>query len=139
MAETTAEANVPTLVDRMWEITGEQTGAAYAKRLDLTRPLARQVAESFVWSSKCMGEDARVEIDDDGRVFVRHDGCPWFDWHQRLGLLAEDRPGCDAWFRATLASIDRRAGTSLGFETLEALPDGGTCCRRRIFARGDQN
>ena len=139
VAEAIDEADVPALVDRMWEITGEQTGAAYAKRLDLSQPLAPQVAASFVWSSESMGEDAVVEIGEHGEVYVRHDGCPWFDWHSRLGLLAEDRPGCDAWFRSTLARVNRDAGSALAFETLETLPEGGTCCRRRLWEATTKN
>ena len=127
------------VVDRMWELTGEQTGASYAKRLDGSKPLAQQVATSIVWSSNCMGEDAVVEtgtgVDE---AFVRHDDCPWFHWHKRLGLLAEDRPGCDLWFQTTTEQINRRLGTSLMVETLKALPDGDNCCLRRFWVEQDQ-
>lgn len=132
-AEAVPEAAMPKMVDRMWEITGEQTGKSYAKRVDRKLPIAPQVAKSFVWSSLCMGEDAAVEAGSEAEAFVRHDGCPWFDWHERLGLLAEDRPGCDAWFRSTIERINRDLGCDLKFETLETLPDGGSCCRRRLW------
>lgn len=132
-AQSVPAADMPKMVDRMWEITGDQTGATYAKRIDVKLPLAPQVAKSFVWSSVCMGEDAAVEPGEAGEAFVRHDGCPWFDWHERLDLLPEDRPGCDAWFRSTIGRINRDLGTELKFETLEALPDGGNCCRRRLW------
>ncbi len=122
------------VVDRMWELTGEQTGAAYAKRIDSSRPLAVQVAESIAWSSDCMGEDAVVEPGTDAHeAFVRHSDCPWFHWHKRLDLLAEDRPGCDAWFQRTVGKVNEKLGTSLRVETLEALPDGDGCCLRRFW------
>ena len=127
------------VVDRMWELTGEQTGASYAKRLDGSKPLAQQVAASIIWSSDCMGEDAVVETGEGtDEAFVRHDDCPWFHWHKRLGLLAEDRPGCDLWFQTTTEQINRRLGTSLMVETLKALPDGDNCCLRRFWVEQDQ-
>ena len=122
------------VADRMWELTGNETAKAYSRRLDLSRPLAEQIAESIVWSSQCMGENAGVEAGDGGdAAFVRHAQCPWFDWHDRLGLLAEDCPGCDRWFASTLRGITAVVGKRLQFETLEALPDGGRCCLRRIW------
>lgn len=133
VAEVVPAAEVPAVVDRMWAITGEQTGAAYARRLDLDNPLALQLAQSFVWSSDCMGEDAEVKPGEAGEAFVRHDDCPWFHWHQRLGLVAEDRPGCDAWFAATIDRVNQACGVDLKFETLETLPDGGSCCLRRVW------
>lgn len=121
-------------VNLMWEITGEQTAEAYAKRVNLAKPLAPQVADCIAWSSRCMGEDASV-LEKDGQTFVRHSDCPWFHWHKRQGLLAEDRPGCDRWFAATFAELGRRIGAQIGFETLETLPEGGSCCLRRITAQ----
>ena len=132
IAEVVDPQSIPALVDRMWEITGQQTGAAYVKRLDLSRPLAPQIGESFVWSSKCMGETATLEEAGE-ECFVRHDACPWFDWHKRRDLLAEDRPGCDAWFRSTVDCINEQTGRRLRVQTLETLPDGGSCCRRRLW------
>ncbi|MDP6946640.1 MAG: hypothetical protein QF464_20995 [Myxococcota bacterium] len=135
VAEVCPDVDPVAVVDRMWELTGEQTGASYARRLDPSEPLATQVAESIAWSSRCMGETATVEPGEGGRdeAFVRHTGCPWFDWHRRLDLLAEDRPGCDAWFRTTVERINERLGTALQVETLEALPDGDACCLRRLW------
>jgi len=70
------------LVDTMWEITGTQTGEAYLKHLDPSAALPEQVAASIVWSSQCMGETARLESGKKpGEWFVRHDDCPWYDWH----------------------------------------------------------
>lgn len=122
-----------TLVDTMWDITGVQTGNAYLKRLDPEGDLAQQVAASIVWSSQSMGEDAVLEPGDDGSWYVKHDDCPWFHWHERLGVLSEDRPGCDTWFAATVRTINEKLGTKLRFETQSALPDGGDCCRRRFW------
>ena len=134
VAEFLPEADVPAVVGRMWEITGEQTGAAYAKRIDVDAPIAPQIAKSIVWSSESMGEDAVVEIGESGDAYVRHTDCPWFDWHKRKGQLAEDRPGCDAWFQSTIDRVNRDHGCDVRFETLETLPDGGSCCLRRIWA-----
>ncbi len=135
------------VVDRMWKITGVQTAKAYAKRIDMNQPIAPQVAKSVAWSSQCMGEDADVEAADveaadsedggceggkDG-AFLRHADCPWFHWHKRLGLLSEDRPGCDAWFASTLQTLSEAIGVKVEFETLESLPDGDPCCRRRFW------
>ena len=122
------------VVNRMWEHTGHQTGGAYARRLDRSVPIAKQVASSIVWSSDCMGEDAVVEIGSGpDEAFVRHDDCPWFHWHKRLDLLAEDRRGCDAWFQTTVSRINEQCGTALQVETLRALPDGDDCCLRRFW------
>lgn len=121
------------VVNEMWEITGAQTAESYLPRLDPSGDLARQVAASVVWSSVCMGEEARLEQADDGGWLVRHDACPWQRWHERNGLLAEDRPGCDVWFEATLRVINEKLGSRLRFETLSALPDGDDRCVRRIW------
>jgi hypothetical protein len=122
------------LVNEMWEITGVQTGEAYLKRLDPSRDVAEQIAQSVVWSSRCMGEDAHVENgENSGEYLVRHDGCPWHRWHEKLDLLPEDRPGCDRWFQAMIRTVNGRLGTEIRFETVSALPDGGDCCLRRIW------
>ena len=121
------------LVGEMWDITGVKTAEAYVKRLDPAGDLPRQVAASIVWSSQCMGEDARLEIGEQGECFVKHEACPWHRWHEGQGLLAEDRPGCDRWFESTLRTINEKLGTRLRFETLSTLPEGGDCCRRRIW------
>ncbi len=128
------EVDPAAVVDRMWALTGVETGQAYQKRIDTAQPLAPQVAESIAWSSQCMGEDASVEVSAEGdQAFVCHAACPWHDWHTRLGLVAEDRPGCDQWFAATLEQINTALGTRVRFETLEALPDGDARCRRRFW------
>ena len=121
------------VVDTMWDVTGIQTGKAYLKRLDAAGNLPEQVAKSIVWSSQSMGEDAIYEEDGDGNCFVKHDACPWHRWHESLGLLPEDRPGCDAWFEATVRTINEALGTDLKWETQAALPDGDDCCLRVIW------
>ena len=122
------------VVDRMWELTGNDTAKGYMKRLDSSKPLAAQVASAVVWSSQCMGEDAHLETTPSkDEAFVRHDDCPWFHWHKRQELLGEDRPGCDVWFQTTVDDINKTLGTKLRVETLSALPDGGACCRRRFW------
>ena len=121
------------LVNKMWEITGVQTGKAYAKRLDPKKPLAPQVAESIAWSSVCMGEDAKVELGKGNEAFVRHADCPWFHWHKRLNVLNEDQPGCDAWFQTAVAEIRKTLGVNIKIETQRSLPAGDNCCLRRIW------
>jgi len=138
VAETCPGVDPRAVVEKMWEITGRQTAAAYLKRLDPARPLAPQVAAAVAWSSQCMGEDARVETPGEGdEAFVRHEACPWFDWHTRLGLLAEDRPGCDRWFQTTVDEINRALGTKLRVATLGTLPDGDAACVRRFWVESD--
>ena len=122
------------VTSEMWRVTGEQTGQAYLRRIDRELPLAPQIAEGICWSSECMGEDAEVAPGaSDREAFVVHSACPWQKWHEQQGLVAEDRPGCDEWFRATIDTINRALGSNVRFETVEALPEGGRSCRRRIW------
>ena len=134
------------VVARMWEITGHKTASAYLKRIDASGPLAAQVARSIVWSSESMGEHAVVETPDEAdtnqrtstphredEAFVRHLECPWFRWHERQQLLEEDKPCCDLWFQTIVSDINKSLGTKLRVETLEALPEGGSCCLRRLW------
>ena len=121
------------VVNEMWDVTGVQTAESYLAHLDPAGDLARQVAASVVWSSVCMGEDAHLEPAEAGGWLVRHDACPWQRWHEKNDLVAEDRPGCDVWFEATLRTINEKLASRLRFETLSALPDGGDCCLRRIW------
>ncbi len=126
--------DVAAVTNRMWEITGHETARAYLRRLDPQKPLAPQVAGSVVWSSQCMGEDARLEVSEGkDEAFVRHADCPWYHWHKRLGLLPEDRPGCDLWFQTTVDDINKVLGTRLRMETPKALPEGHDCCLRRFY------
>lgn len=128
------EVDVQKLVNEMWKITGEQTGQAYLKHLDPSRSISEQVAASVVFSSQCMGEDAHLlEGDEEGVWFVKHDSCPWHRWHEKTGLLPEDRAGCDCWFDATIHAINEKLGGNVRFETMSALPDGDDCCLRRIW------
>ena len=125
------------VTDLMWQITGEQTAASYLKRLDPSKPLAPQIAASIAWSSLCMGEDAVVETSSDKEeAFVRHNDCPWWHWHKKTDLLAEDRPGCDIWFQTIIKMVNQKLETSVKIETMEALPEGGKCCLRRIWVEG---
>ncbi len=134
VVESCPDLEVEKVVNKMWAITGVETGKSYIKRIDPKRPLPLQIANSIVWSSACMGEDAEaLKGKDDNEAFVKHNACPWFDWHQQLNLLPEDQPGCDAWFAALIDVINRKLGTEVKFETVEALPAGGGCCLRRIY------
>ena len=122
------------LVNKMWALTGVETGKAYLKRIDPQAPLAMQVAKCIAWSSICMGEDAAVEPGEADEAFIQHNGCPWYDWHKRLGLLAEDQSGCDTWFGSTIDEINKALGTDIRIESQCSLPEGGSCCRRRIWS-----
>jgi hypothetical protein len=135
VCEVAPEVDPEAVVQRMWEVTGHQTGDAYLKRIDTSKPLSGQIARSIAWSSQCMGEDAQATVGDGAadEAWVRHEDCPWVHWHRREGLLAEDRPGCDAWFQSTVDHVNTTLGTRLKVETLEALPDGGSCCLRRLW------
>ena len=134
MKECFPKENVEKVVYKMWKITGHETAKAYLKRLDPKKPLPRQIAESIAWSSISMGEDAKlVEGKDQNEAFVRHSACPWHDWHKRLGLLAEDQPGCDMWFETIVRDVNKALGTKVRIETTESLPAGGSTCTRRIW------
>ena len=122
------------LTNKMWEITGIQTAETYLKHIDRDKPLAVQVAQSIVWSSICMGEDATVEQGEGDEAFVRHGDCPWFHWHKKLDIMAEDQPGCDTWFNHVVAGINKSLGSNIKVETQCSLPGGDDCCRRRIWA-----
>ncbi len=121
------------LTNEMWRITGVQTAKAYVKRLDAAKPMAMQIANAIAWSSVCMGEDAAVEAGEGDEAFVKHADCPWFHWHKRLDLLAEDRPGCDMWFNTLVSEVNKALGTKVQIETQSTLPDGCDCCLRRLW------
>lgn len=73
-------ANAQELVNKFWEITARDTAKGYLRRIDLKKPLPRQVAESMVWNSVNMGEDAKLVLGkDEKEAFVHHDGCPWYE------------------------------------------------------------
>ena len=84
-----------------------------------------------------MGEDA--EIINEGNpneIFVRHNGCPWFNWHIKSNALSEDRPGCDIWFNTVIADINKELETNIKIETLKSLPEGDSSCVRKIWVEG---
>ncbi len=123
-----------TLVNRYWEEVGKDTAQYYLRMIDPEKDLAPQMAELYVSSSVVMGEDAEVIQDSaDGRNQARHNSCPWYDWHKREGLLAEDLAGCDHWLQVVVDEINAALGTALRFKTVEALPSGGSCCTRQFW------
>jgi len=122
------------LVLKYWEIVGRDTGKAYLRRIDRTKPIAPQIASSFVWSSISMGEDAHMfEGDSPREAYMLHKGCPWLEFHKRYGALDEDRPGCDRWLESLIAVVNEELGCAVRFETLESLPEGGSGCIRRVW------
>jgi hypothetical protein len=125
------------LVNRYWQEVGKDTAKFYLRKIDPERDLADQVAALFAASSEVMGEQAEVlEKSPEGHSQVRHAACPWFDWHRREGLLAEDQPGCDFFLQVVMDEINRALNTSLRFRTVESLPGGGRCCLRQIWEEG---
>ncbi len=122
------------LVLKYWAIVGRDTGRAYLKRIDRDKPIAPQIAASFVWSSRSMGEDASLyEGDNEREAYMVHRACPWYHFHQRYDAVAEDRPGCDKWLETLIAEINRELGSQVKFETLESLPEGAPACVRRVW------
>jgi hypothetical protein len=122
------------LVLKYWEIVGRDTGKAYLRKLDRDKPIAPQVASSFVWSSRSMGEEASLfEGDNEREAYMVHRACPWYEFHKRYDALDEDRPGCDRWLESLIAVINEELGTQVRFETLESLPEGGSGCVRRVW------
>lgn len=126
------------LVKCYWEEVGKDTARFYLKKIDRDKDLPAQVAALYVASSVAMGEDAEVVPSSvTGECRARHNVCPWFDWHQREGLVSEDQAGCDRWLQTVVDEINRALGTELRFETVESLPAGGSCCLRRFWEGGE--
>ncbi|MFH1844763.1 MAG: hypothetical protein ABIF77_16345 [bacterium] len=122
------------LVNRYWDEVGRDTASYYLRQIDADGDVAEQVAALFVSSSVVMGEEAEViENSADGRCQVRHHSCPWFDWHQRENLLAEDLAGCDHFLQVVVKAINSALGTSLRVSTVESLPGGGGGCLRQFW------
>jgi len=122
------------LVNRYWDEVGRDTASYYLRQIDPDGDIAGQVASLFVSSSVVMGEDAaKIEDSTDGRHQVRHNSCPWYDWHQREDLLAEDLSGCDHFLQVIVDSINAALGTAVRFTTVESLPGGGSCCLRQFW------
>ena len=110
-------------------------GSIVAGALEMSNvDLAEQFTALFVSSSVVMGEDAEViDRSAEGRAQMRHNSCPWYDWHQREGLLAEDLAGCDHFLQVVVDGVNAALGTSLRFETVESLPGGGCRCLRQFW------
>ena len=122
------------LVNRYWEEVGKDTAQYYVRQIDPAGDVAEQFTALFVSSSVVMGEDAEViDKSAEGRAQMRHNSCPWYDWHQREGLLAEDLVGCNHFLQVVVDDVNAALGTSLRFETVESLPEGGSCCLRQFW------
>ncbi len=121
------------IVKRYWTEVGRDTAVYYLKKIDRTKDLAGEVARLYVASSVAMGEDAEVGEAGDGCAHACHHDCPWFHWHKRQDLLAEDQPGCDQWLQTVVDEINKALETRLRFETVESLPAGGQQCLRRFW------
>ena len=122
------------LVLKYWEIVGRDTGKAYLRHIDKEKPVAPQIASSFVWSSISMGEDAHMfEGDTEREAYMLHKECPWVTFHKKFDALEEDRPGCDKWLESLIDIVNKELGCNVKFETLESLPEGGSGCVRRVW------
>jgi len=121
------------LIKRFWEEVGKDTARFYLKKIDPEKDLAGQVADLFVSSSTVMGEQAEVVAAPEGESQVVHHDCPWFHWHKKEGVLEEDQVGCDHWLATVVKEINKSLDRGLRFETLESLPGGAHCCRRRFW------
>lgn len=136
------------LVRAYWREVGIDTAQFYIKKIDFSQNVAAQVAKLYVESSVAMGEAAEVVLPEfetfgdllkqPGRACqAKHRDCPWFHWHKKLGLLSEDRPGCDEWLTTVVAEIGRLKGVKLCYSTDESLPEGGPSCLRTFWVEGD--
>jgi hypothetical protein len=126
------------LVKRFWEEVGKDTAKYYLKKIDPEKDLPEQVAQLVVASSVAMGEDAEVVPSPDGESCnVRHNVCPWVDWHFREGILEEDQIGCDHWLRTVVDEINKAMGRRLRFETVSSLPGGDAACVRRFWEESE--
>jgi hypothetical protein len=130
--------NLKEVVKKFWEITARDTVPAYFRIIDPGKPLPEQIARCFVWSSLTMGESARLIVANDKEAYCWHDACPWYEWASRLdraepGVLAEDEPGCSAWFGNCVALINQKLGTNAKIKTEKSLPAGDGCCVRKIW------
>jgi hypothetical protein len=114
-----------------WEEVGLDTGKAFLRKIDRSRPIGAQIAGLATESSIAMGEDARV-VDDGGAPGVRHEACPWREWHERNGCLEEDRPGCDRWWQTLTRVVSEGTGRKITCERVAALPDGDDHCLVRF-------
>jgi hypothetical protein len=125
------------LVQQFWTEVAIDTAKFYSRNIDPKGDVARQFADLFVGSSQAMDEDCTYTgTDEAGCHTVTHTDCPWYHWHKKEGLLAEDRPGCDRWLEKTAAEVNAALGTRIRFATDETIPDGGAVCRRRFWIEG---
>lgn len=122
------------LVLRFWEEVAHDTAVSYLKRIDLKKPLPAQIAESFAFSSVCMGEECEpLPGKDEREAFARHTACPWYEWHRRLDKMELDLAGCEKWIEVFIDEINRKLGVRMRWETLKALPKGDAVCLRRFW------
>jgi hypothetical protein len=123
-----------TLVVAYWREVGKDSGRAWLREIDRDKPVAPQIAALIARVSQVMGEDAvATEASSPGEGGVVHRACPWVDWHRKMKVIPEDRPGCDAWLASAIETINDALGTRVRFETLSSLPEGGATCTRRLW------
>lgn len=113
-----------------WGEVGRGTARAYLEHDGNPEALQRLV-ESLRRASEVMGEEARVEVAEDG-VRLIHTRCPWPDGYRSRGLSAHCGDGCDAWFSATAFGVN----PAIRVSTECRIPDGAQTCTRR-FSRVD--
>jgi hypothetical protein len=117
-----------------WEESARDAARYYLKKIDPAGDLADQVADLFVSSSLIMKETAeRLPNSAAGHSRMQHTACPWFDWHEKEGLLDEDQAGCDHFIATLLEEFNAALGTRLRFSTESSLPAGQACCLRHFW------
>jgi len=126
------DMNPTDAVMQYWKIVGHDTAKAFLKKIKPEEPVIPQLAQMIVDSSLAMGEDAQLDIRHNTEAHVKHNACPWFEWHKRKDALSEDRPGCDCWFQTIVQDVNESLSTQIKVETLSTLPDGDEHCIRRF-------
>lgn len=116
------------VVADFWKKVGEEGAELYKKHLPPERDLL-SLARAIKRSSEIMGEEVEIEEGEGGAIILRHMECPWLERSRRRGYERLCRLGCDAWFEAALKGVS----PELKVETREAMPEGGSCCERKIW------
>jgi hypothetical protein len=109
-----------------WERVGLNTAQAYlASKATVSRDV-ETIIQALAKSSRIMGEEVRVEREGKDWLLV-HEACPWPASYKRFHGDENCRPGCDRWFKTTVAHLN----SCLEVYTEASIPDGyGKCVRR---------
>lgn len=112
-----------------WEQVGLNTAQAYLANKAAVSEDMETIIQALAKSSRIMGEEVRVEREGEDWLLV-HEACPWPASYRRFHQHENCRPGCDHWFKTTVA----RLNPCLEVHTEASIPDGhGRCVRRLRF------